>query len=266
MFPITWTCLWILSPVLSAPALTPLVRELPRCAGARAGIPESGQDSEGGMRASGPRAEFEALVKAYEKAKGLRLEKYREFLPRFRALAERHSGSPTALAARIWILKGTWLFRKEGSMKEKAKVLVDEIFRLHPGAEGLAELADLSYLFSARDRISVMERLMEDGNSDELRAAGMLGLAQALRRKKDTESVKRREKLLKDLKSEFGKLPWKEATYGDIAEAMLRPHPREALGIGRLAPEIEGTDLEGRPMKLSDFRGKVVLLDFWGDW
>ncbi len=36
--------------------------------------------------------------------------------------------------------------------------------------------------------------------------------------------------------------------------------------VGRAAPEIVGTDLDGRPMKLSDFRGKVVMLDFWGDW
>jgi hypothetical protein len=35
---------------------------------------------------------------------------------------------------------------------------------------------------------------------------------------------------------------------------------------GSLAPEISGEDVEGRPMRLSEFRGKVVLLDFWGDW
>ncbi len=34
------------------------------------------------------------------------------------------------------------------------------------------------------------------------------------------------------------------------------------LAIGRVAPEIVGEDVEGRPLKLSDFRGKVVLLDF----
>jgi hypothetical protein len=33
--------------------------------------------------------------------------------------------------------------------------------------------------------------------------------------------------------------------------------------IGEPAPEIEGADLTGRHFKLSDYRGKVVLLDFW---
>ena len=38
------------------------------------------------------------------------------------------------------------------------------------------------------------------------------------------------------------------------------------LQPGMPAPEITGTDLDGHAMKLSDFRGKVVLLDFWGHW
>ena len=33
-----------------------------------------------------------------------------------------------------------------------------------------------------------------------------------------------------------------------------------------VAPEIAGADLDGVPLRLSDYRGKVVLLDFWGDW
>jgi len=31
----------------------------------------------------------------------------------------------------------------------------------------------------------------------------------------------------------------------------------------RPAPEIDGTDAHGLAFKLSDYRGKVVLLDFW---
>ncbi len=38
------------------------------------------------------------------------------------------------------------------------------------------------------------------------------------------------------------------------------------VAVGKLAPEIEGEDLDGIPFKLSDYRGKVVMLDFWGDW
>jgi len=36
--------------------------------------------------------------------------------------------------------------------------------------------------------------------------------------------------------------------------------------VGHLAPEIEAEDLSGVAFKLSDYRGKVVLLDFWGNW
>ena len=40
----------------------------------------------------------------------------------------------------------------------------------------------------------------------------------------------------------------------------------EQLMVGKTAPDILGTDLEGRPLQLSDFRGKVVLLVFSAEW
>jgi serine/threonine protein kinase/peroxiredoxin/tetratricopeptide (TPR) repeat protein len=41
---------------------------------------------------------------------------------------------------------------------------------------------------------------------------------------------------------------------------------RAQLVLSGLKPEIEGLDIEGKFFKLSDYRGKVVLLDFFGDW
>ena len=35
---------------------------------------------------------------------------------------------------------------------------------------------------------------------------------------------------------------------------------------GKPAPDIVGEDLSGKSFKLSDYRGKVVLLDFWAHW
>ncbi|MFT5058866.1 MAG: hypothetical protein ACI89E_001647 [Planctomycetota bacterium] len=41
---------------------------------------------------------------------------------------------------------------------------------------------------------------------------------------------------------------------------------REKFGIGIVAPDITGADLNGVEFKLSDYRGKVIFLDFWGNW
>ena len=43
--------------------------------------------------------------------------------------------------------------------------------------------------------------------------------------------------------------------------------PPDQRLVGRPAPEIEATDLDtGKPVRLADFRGKVIVLDFWGYW
>ena len=41
---------------------------------------------------------------------------------------------------------------------------------------------------------------------------------------------------------------------------------REKFGPGATAPDIVGVDLDGVEFKLSDYKGKVIFLDFWGDW
>jgi len=49
-------------------------------------------------------------------------------------------------------------------------------------------------------------------------------------------------------------------------DAIEAAEEAESSVIGQAAPEIEGEDIDGVAFKLSDYRGKVVLLDFWGHW
>ena len=49
-------------------------------------------------------------------------------------------------------------------------------------------------------------------------------------------------------------------------EAQRQVGELRSRAIGMPAPEIAGTDLDGKPMKLSDHRGRVVLLNFWATW
>jgi thiol-disulfide isomerase/thioredoxin len=54
------------------------------------------------------------------------------------------------------------------------------------------------------------------------------------------------------------------STLGGEAEPEL--YELRHLRIGQIAPEIEGKDLDDIRFKLSDYRGKVVLLVFWASW
>ncbi|MHC5540523.1 TlpA family protein disulfide reductase, partial [Singulisphaera rosea] len=53
-------------------------------------------------------------------------------------------------------------------------------------------------------------------------------------------------------------------TYGILAESALFELRR--LTIGQPAPDIEGEDVDGRRFRLSEYRGRVVVLSFSGNW
>jgi peroxiredoxin len=56
----------------------------------------------------------------------------------------------------------------------------------------------------------------------------------------------------------------------DHPDKVVQNHFAERLArfemVGKLAPAIEGTDVDGKPVRLSDLKGKVVLIDFWASW
>ena len=56
-------------------------------------------------------------------------------------------------------------------------------------------------------------------------------------------------------------------TEADGKKAAVSP-PKTPTGpvVGKPAPSVEGKDTEGKSLKLSDYRGKVVMLDFWATW
>jgi thiol-disulfide isomerase/thioredoxin len=56
----------------------------------------------------------------------------------------------------------------------------------------------------------------------------------------------------------------RKKTLGEEAEARL--DDMFNLAVGKPAPEIEGVDFDGKPLKLSNYKGKVVVLVFWGTW
>jgi peroxiredoxin len=50
---------------------------------------------------------------------------------------------------------------------------------------------------------------------------------------------------------------------GDLEAAPVNRHP---LQVGDVAPDFAVTTLDGKELRLADFKGKLVLLDFWATW
>lgn len=53
---------------------------------------------------------------------------------------------------------------------------------------------------------------------------------------------------------------------GDPQVAMINIEKFLIIEVGETAPEFQVTTLEGTAFRLSDQRGKVVLVDFWATW
>jgi len=49
------------------------------------------------------------------------------------------------------------------------------------------------------------------------------------------------------------------------AEYQKKADPMSEL-VGKIVPDFSATDLDGKPISLQQYRGKVVLLDFWAVW
>ena len=87
----------------------------------------------------------------------------------------------------------------------------------------------------------------------------------ALQRQDRAKVMEEVESLYERASEKFGdvKLPYDE-TVGQVAQRDL--FEIQHLTVGKMAGNIEGEDQDGRPFKLSDYRGKVLLLYFWSDY
>jgi hypothetical protein len=118
-----------------------------------------------------------------------------------------------------------------------------------------------------QSRASVARRL-QDGADEQMvkRWNELHGQAWVEReRKRDVDAtVREAESLLEEVMAKYGDVKSYRKDLGTQAKGDL--FELRNLAVGKTAPEIEGEDVDGAKFKLSDYRGKVVFLDFWGFW
>ncbi len=89
--------------------------------------------------------------------------------------------------------------------------------------------------------------------------------------KRDEEALPVFEKLAEQYPNDYlvlnklAEIHWKIGNSKLAKEYHLKVAPDSEL-VGKLVPDFSATDLDEKPISLQQYRGKVVLLDFWAVW
>lgn len=194
------------------------------------------------------------------------------FAERMLKLAKGHPNDPAAVDALSWVVRNVY-----GKQADEAlEALTDraDSDKLAPVCETFARMGGLT---PKTERL--LRAVMEKNRHHRVQGIACLALAQSLKQtsawgeSKDqtpyaqipSEKLSAEaEQLFERVISEFGDVKSSRGPLEDTAKSEL--YEMRHLAIGMVAPEIEGEDLDGQPLKLSEYRSKVVLLDFWGHW
>jgi hypothetical protein len=178
-----------------------------------------------------------------------------EFAERMLEIAKAEKDQDLAMQGVTWIFThGSRTDAASGAMK-----LVNQSLYKHKDIADL--LPFISRMGGDENKAELFKKILDENQNEKSRGYACYALAMHFNND-DTEAEA--VMYLKQLVNEFGEVKLGDRTLSEIAEPKL--FVIENLKIGKVAPDIEGEDIDGVAFKLSEYRGKIVVLDFWGDW
>ena len=141
-------------------------------------------------------------------------------------------------------------------MEEASNTQARRLIKEYPNSPQLIQIAEFGYLYGRSNVIPLMDSLMEVSPHDNVDAWAIHAKVSMLRRSKDADAALKLQKSLELLRDRYGEVAFRDTTFGVLARAMLSPHKKKDLEVGKVAPEIEGTDVEGTQF---DFRAATPI-------
>lgn len=186
-----------------------------------------------------------------------------DFTRQFEDLAQRRQGTPVGLKALVWLCRF--------GPKTNVERYIDEIIRDYLGMEQVVDAMRATAPYAGQEPATrkLYQAAMTRSPHRDVRGLACYYMAYscvpepdfgAIPAAREPEAVALLERVIK----QYGDVPSYRGPLGALAEGGL--NAIKHLKVGKLAPEIQGRDVAGRPMKLSNFRGQVVVVTFWADW
>ena len=191
-----------------------------------------------------------------------------KFIADFESLAKSARGDD--VAAQAWMNVAG--LAAEAGKRDTAIKALDTLLADHVQSPSLEPLPmiiarTLSQFLEPKQVDDALLKLAEKSPHKNIQAAALFTYGMSIledekapeeRKKSGLAALERLQKDFADVKGERGQVYAQQAA-GTLFE-------RDHLQIGMVAPDFEVTDENGVKFKLSDYRGKVVVIDFWGYW
>lgn len=183
-----------------------------------------------------------------------------EYVPKFAAFAEKHPDAPQVVDALVFVVQNGANLADKGPATTALKALLAR----HADDAKVQNVAFALERYAALgiDPATAREDLVRRSTNPEIRAAALYGPVSrtfALGSKATDDEKKAARPVVERVAKEFPDTRWGRRAAGTLNEL-------DRLQVGMVAPDFEGKGADGKTIRLSDFRGKAVLLDYWGYW
>lgn len=217
--------------------------------------------------AAAERAYYDPLYKAKTDAERQKVqldpkkEPSKLYLAKFQALAKRADGTETGARATAMI---TSLAPQTGN-KAAAREAYHTLFTKYAGTpeaeRAVAGLRYAGYSIGEDETRKILRSIIDGASNEKMKAAALFTLgANMLDDRSGTDAQKQEaRKLFDKLKTNYSSSAYAKQADGALFEL-------DNLQIGKAAPDFEAKDIDDKAFRLSDYRGKVVVIDFWGFW
>jgi peroxiredoxin len=185
-----------------------------------------------------------------------------KLLDRFLAFAERHPKDKESLAALFFVLHPD--IHAERRPADKA---VQLILKDHAASDRIVPIVRLLAEQDLPIGEGPLRAVLRTNPHRDVQAHACVSLASVLKGRADASPREQAAQLTGEAEALFEQVTTKYADVKEAAEQAERElFEIRHLAVGKAMPDIQGTDGDGKGLKLSDYRGKVVVLDFWATW
>lgn len=194
------------------------------------------------------------------------------FVPRIKAYAQKHAGKTEAIPALMWLVSEGIVSEPTKAGKAASGWALKVLTNQHAADPVLGTeipnliLQGIRGTYVSNKALKVFyERLLEKNSDNQTLSWAAFGLGFDIYHDK-ADSEENAQSNQKQALNFFRRAA-KEYKGTQAAEwAACYVYEIENLQLGMKAPEIVGTDVDGKEIRLSQFLGRVVVINFWGFW